>query len=57
VPILSSIPLLGGFFGHASRRLTETELFLFLTPRVIRNDEEANGVTEPLRKRAERVKP
>ncbi len=36
VPVLSSIPLLGGLFGRSSRRATETELFLFLTPRVIR---------------------
>lgn len=57
VPVLSSIPLIGGFFGHASRHTSETELFLFLTPRVIRTDEDANNLTEPLIKRAERAKP
>ncbi|MGH7720462.1 MAG: type II secretion system protein GspD [Gemmatimonadaceae bacterium] len=57
VPLLSSIPLLGGLFGRSSRRLTETELFVFITPRVIRSDEEANAVTDPLRKRAEKAKP
>lgn len=57
VPVLSSIPLLGGLFGRASRRTTETELFLFLTPRVIRTDEEANHITEPLRDRARVVTP
>ena len=57
VPILSSIPVLGGLFGRASRRTTETELFLFLRPRIIRSDEEAEDVTTPLRDRARRVEP
>lgn len=57
VPILSSIPLLGGLFGRASRRTTETELFLFLTPKVIRSDDEATKVTEPLQERVEKRKP
>jgi general secretion pathway protein D len=57
VPVLSSIPLFGGLFGRASRRTTETELFLFLTPRVIRDDEDAERVTSPLRRDVERMKP
>jgi general secretion pathway protein D len=55
VPVLSSIPIIGGLFGNASRRATETELFIFLTPRVIRSDEEARDVTEPLEKKAGKV--
>jgi general secretion pathway protein D len=54
VPVLSSIPLLGGLFGRASRRATETELFLFLTPRILRNDEDAERLTQPLREKAEK---
>jgi general secretion pathway protein D len=57
VPLLSSIPLLGGFFGRSSSRTTETELFVFLTPRVIRSDEDAMRLSRPLRERADRVKP
>jgi len=57
VPILSAIPVLGGVFGHAGRRTTETEFFLFITPRVIRSDEQAESVTQPMEKRARRVKP
>jgi general secretion pathway protein D len=57
VPVLSSIPLLGGLFGRASRQTTETEFFLFITPRVIRSDEEAEQVTQPLEKRARKVDP
>jgi general secretion pathway protein D len=54
VPILSSIPLMGGFFGRASRKVVETELFLFITPRLIRNDAEAEGVTKPMQERSEK---
>ena len=57
VPILSSIPFLGGLFGRQARNTTETELFVFLTPRVIRTDEDAERLTDPMRKRADQVKP
>ncbi|HVS59776.1 MAG TPA: secretin N-terminal domain-containing protein [Gemmatimonadaceae bacterium] len=52
VPILSSIPLIGGLFGRVSRRTTETELFLFITPRIIADDAEADAVTKPAQDRA-----
>jgi general secretion pathway protein D len=52
VPVLSSIPWLGGLFGSVSRRTTQTELFLFITPTVIRDDDEAEAMTAPLRNRA-----
>ncbi|MFL5560839.1 MAG: type II secretion system protein GspD [Gemmatimonadaceae bacterium] len=52
VPVLSSIPWLGGLFGRVSRTATETELYLFITPQVIRDDAEAEEVTKPARARA-----
>lgn len=45
VPILSALPLLGGLFGSASRRSSATELFLFLTPRILRTDEDVERLT------------
>ena len=51
VPLLSSIPIIGGLFGRASRRSTETELFLFLTPTVLATDADVDGATTPLRAR------
>jgi len=57
IPLLSSIPLIGGFFGRQARTTTETELFIFLTPRVIRTDEDAERLTAPLRGRAATVRP
>ena len=46
VPLLSSIPILGGLFGSADRRLVETELFLFLTPRILGTDEATEQATQ-----------
>jgi general secretion pathway protein D len=57
LPILSSIPFLGGMFGSHSRTAAETELFIFLTPRVIRSDDDAKRLTEPLRDRARKIEP
>jgi general secretion pathway protein D len=57
IPILSSIPWLGGLFGRAHRGRTETELFLFLTPRVIRGDEDVDAMTKDYQQRAKVVTP
>jgi general secretion pathway protein D len=54
VPVLSSIPLLGGFFGRTTRQSTDTEFFLFLTPHVIRTDDEAERLTRPIQQRSTR---
>ncbi len=53
VPVLSAIPIIGGLFGSADRRRSETELYLFLTPRIIRTDAEADSVTAPRLPRGE----
>jgi general secretion pathway protein D len=52
VPFLSELPLIGGLFGRHSSHATETELFLFLTPRVLRNDDEVDQATTDYRNRA-----
>jgi general secretion pathway protein D len=52
VPVLSRIPVIGGLFGSVARRTTQTELFLFITPTVIRDDEDAEAMTAPLKTRA-----
>ncbi|HEY4303841.1 MAG TPA: secretin N-terminal domain-containing protein [Gemmatimonadaceae bacterium] len=57
LPLLSRIPFIGGLFGSQSRATAETELFLFLTPRVIRSDEDARRLTDPLRARAKVISP
>jgi general secretion pathway protein D len=47
IPILSHLPILGGLFGSADRSTTETELYLFLTPRIIKTDADVDSVTAP----------
>lgn len=47
VPVLSGIPIVGGLFGSSSRRSSATELYLFLTPRILRSDADADSVTVP----------
>ena len=57
IPLLSSIPFIGGLFGRNARSMAETELFIFLTPHVIRTDEDAARLTDPLRGRANKIQP
>jgi len=45
IPVLSGIPLIGGLFGSSSRHSASTELYLFLTPRIVRTDEDADSLT------------
>jgi general secretion pathway protein D len=51
IPLLSDIPIIGFLFGHTTRNTDETELYLFLTPRIIRGDADVDTLTEPLQKR------
>jgi general secretion pathway protein D len=49
IPILKDIPLLGGFFGSTRSMDTSTELILFLTPHVLRNDEALDAASDRAR--------
>jgi general secretion pathway protein D len=57
LPFLSALPIVGGLFGRQAGRSTSTELFLFLTPRILRTDEEADAVTRERRERTRSVEP
>ena len=52
VPILSEIPLLGGLFGRQTKRSTSTELYLFLSVRILKSDADADAETAARRDRA-----
>jgi len=47
IPIISHIPIIGGLFGSADRSSSATELYLFLTPRILKTDADADSVTTP----------
>ncbi len=55
VPFLSSIPWIGGLFGRVTHQTLQTELFLFLTPRIISSDADADSVTSPFEQRARKI--
>jgi general secretion pathway protein D len=57
IPVLSGLPMIGGLFGREQRHFTETELLIFLTPHVIKTDEDADSLTGPLIERSQSVKP
>lgn len=46
IPLLQDLPLLGALFRSSRRRGTSTELFILLTPHVIRTDEEMQNATD-----------
>ncbi len=56
VPVLSGIPIIGGLFGRHTKRATETELFIFLTPRVIRTDEELDAASDSVGDRTKQLR-
>jgi general secretion pathway protein D len=55
VPLLSELPIVGGLFGSHGTQTSETELFLFITPTVMRDDESAAAAAEAALEDAERA--
>jgi general secretion pathway protein D len=53
IPILGDIPLLGWLFKTESQSVDRVNLYIFLTPRIIRNPAEALAVTKEKRDHAE----
>lgn len=51
VPLLSKIPLLGALFGATEKSNRRTELVVLITPRVVRNSEDARLLTDEFRLR------
>ena len=57
VPLLSSIPLVGGLFGNTEKKRHRTELIVLITPRVLTNPEEARQMTQEYQQKFESLKP
>jgi general secretion pathway protein D len=45
VPFLGDIPLLGWFFKFNSTKVEKTNLMIFITPYIIKNEQDANDIT------------
>lgn len=57
VPVIGEIPVLGSLFGTTNNADQRSELIVFITPRVIRNAEDARDVSEELRSRLRSLQP
>jgi general secretion pathway protein D len=57
VPLLGDIPVLGNLFRSQRDENVRTELIVFITPRVIRNAEDARDISEELRSRMRAAHP
>ncbi len=57
VPFLKDIPIIGYLFKRQTRSRNRTELAIFVTPYIVRNDETADQVRERVRSRLERQSP
>lgn len=53
IPLLKDIPILGYFFGTTRDRRIQSELFLFITPHIIANDEDVDRVRDAIQSRTE----
>ena len=53
IPFLNSIPVIGDLLGNRSRTSDRTELLVFLTPHVIRSNQQAQRAADELRKAME----
>jgi general secretion pathway protein D len=51
LPLLSSLPLVGGLFGTQSSNSARTELLVVLMPRVLRADQDLREISQELRDR------
>lgn len=56
VPCLGDIPLLGWLFKGTSKTREQTNLFIFLTPRIIQNPAEAKKIYLDKKEQIERIK-
>jgi general secretion pathway protein D len=55
LPLISRIPVLGGLFGNQTLENDRTELILFITPRVVENEQDVTRIIDDLRRKMERL--
>ena len=57
IPVLRRIPFFGKLFGQTRDEVRRTELLVMITPRVIRNRNEAKEVTEEFKRKLRGITP
>jgi len=56
VPCLGNMPLIGWLFKSTSKKIKKTNLFVFLTPHIIQNPDEAKKIYEDKKDQIETIK-
>lgn len=56
IPLLMDIPVLGHLFGTTHHTVTNSELFIFLTPYIINTDQDLDRAREQIQNRGEMLK-
>jgi general secretion pathway protein D len=56
IPLLKDIPILGYLFGSTREVTSNSELFLFLTPYIVANDDDADRLREEIEGRSDLLK-
>lgn len=57
IPILYKLPVIGKLFGATKDDTSRTELLILITPRVVRNRNEAKDITEEFRRKLKGIPP
>jgi len=57
IPGLYKIPLIGKLFGQTTNELRRTELLVMITPRVVRDKNEARDITDEFRRKLKGLPP
>ncbi len=57
IPGLNRVPVIGRLFGSTNRNRDRTELIVLITPRIIRNSEDAKRVTDDYQEKFESLAP
>jgi len=55
IPVLYKVPVLGALFGQTTQREDRTELIVLITPRVVKDSQEASQVTEEIRRKMQAI--
>jgi len=57
IPFLYKLPLIGKLFGQTSDSVRRTELIILLTPRIVRNNNDARQITDEFRRKLRSLPP
>jgi general secretion pathway protein D len=57
IPFLHRIPVIGKAFGNTTKNSSRTELLVLITPRVVRNADEARDVADEFRRKLKLIEP